>query len=152
MARISSPQRVYRMTNQNSASRTRAKTIPKVDARAEERGQPRRRHEIGGLDRIHGRVPVAEDQEADDLGRDGVQQQRGDGLVDQADRSQIAGDECPQRAAEHAEQHHERQQDPGGQSWKVSAPQVAKAAPIYSWPSPPTLIRPTRAGGPPPVR
>ena len=33
-----------------------------------------------------------------------------------------------------------------GSSAKVSAANVARQAPMYSWPSPPTLIKPTREG------
>ena len=48
-------------------------------------GKPCRIDKIGGLDRIHGRMPESQDQEADNLGRNRVQQQGGDGFIHQAD-------------------------------------------------------------------
>ena len=109
MARISRPQRVYFMTNQNRTRSTKREDQSKMDARAEEGWQARRGNKVGRLDRVHGGMPETEDQEADDLGRDGVQQQGGDGFVDQADGFEITGDERPERAAQHAKQDHQRQ-------------------------------------------
>ena len=112
MARISKPQRVYFMKNQKSTSRTKRKDHAKMDARAKEGRQARRGNKIGRLDRIHGGMPETKNQEADDLGRDGIHQQGGDGFVHQANGFEITGDKSPQRAAKHAQQHHQRQQDP----------------------------------------
>ncbi len=72
-------------------------------------------HEIGSLDRIHGGMPEAEDQETDDLGCHGIEQKRGDGLIDQADGFEITGDECPESTSDHSQQYHQRQQCPAGQ-------------------------------------
>ena len=49
------------------------------------------------------------------FGSDRVQQQCGDGFIDQADRFKIGRDESPQGASKQSEEHHQRDQKPG---WK----------------------------------